>query len=251
MLTYGFIDTAPDPDPGYVSNDGSLPPVNGHKKPSPTEQPPTAPEDDLIVSDLESDLEPEELLSVYLRSKAVLYEKRPELSISLTKTAKGKKKRLAQPKETSSAGIAKMQSKLQRIESDVLFDQREADMQWENQRILLAREEAERRRLNLSQQPTPNSTTSANQDVNGQQSRKDSVSPEQVQEASVDGDSGDDSDNAFGDLFGSVTATEGAQPLSTTPATGSFGVGAIVIRDFGPSKGMEPRRVLEEACRAR
>lgn len=235
-------------------DDSDRPRAKGQKSaPESIQHPPTPPEDDIEVSDLGSDLEPEELLSVYLRSKRKLYEARPDNPKAFSKAKKGKKKQPTQQATTLAGvtpGIVKLQGKIQCIESDVLFDQREADLQWENQRLLLAREQAERRRLNLSRPATPMSTNMTSEVQENQETTEGPVADVSASAPTEDVDDGDDgNDDAFGNLFASVGTGDSDDTVPRTAETDN-GV-TVVIQDFGQTKGVEPRRVLEEACRAR
>ncbi|KAF2213674.1 hypothetical protein CERZMDRAFT_39467 [Cercospora zeae-maydis SCOH1-5] len=101
---------------------------------------------EIEVSDLDSDLEPDELLSVYLRTKAKLYTLNPQ-----SDNSKARKGKLGSTSGQRKKGLSehKLEQKLQRIEADVLFDKREADAHWAGQKIELARETAERKKFQL------------------------------------------------------------------------------------------------------
>lgn len=76
--------------------------------------------------------------------------------------------------------------------------------------------------------------------------------PESVSSSDSSSDESDDTDNdgAFGDLFASTTTNDDQR--HSLPDGGSTLVeNGVKIRDFGQYKGISPRRVLEEACRAR
>jgi ATP-dependent RNA helicase DHX29 len=65
-------------------------------------------------------------------------------------------------------------------------------------------------------------------------------------------ENGSDDDAALADLFASLPVNE-VDPLtgkSSTVINGSNGI-KVTIQDFGKWTGVNPTRVLEEACRAR
>lgn len=197
-------------------------------------------DDDLDVSEVESDMEPDELLSVYLRTKAKLYELNPAADT----TGKNKKA----PKTPSRGvnrplGERKLEQKLQKIEGDVLFDKREADYHWGAQKIELARNVAERKKLQLQSNPKSSSerTVSPAQQENAISDEAERLGQELLAET-ADGEDADLLSGMFDALPGvdqSASAEDGAASANVT------------VRDFGKLIGMNPKRVLEEACKAR
>lgn len=210
--------------------------------------------DDIEVSDLDSDMEPEELLSKYLSITVTLYELNPEVfTTSSSKSRAAWKKDNIKPSAagTRSPGVLKLQKRLQQIESDVLFDKREADAQWTWKRNQLAEEAAVRKKFQL-RQPDVGSKgqKEPNGDLNGV-TATDEVMKEAANTADLtmheDGDS--DSDSLLGGMFNSMPDE---LDNSQTAARASPGATIrIAIRDFGKSTGISPRRALEETCRAR
>ena len=219
---------------------------------APSEPASTSSQLNIEVSDLESDLEPDELLSQYLATKQKLYEIQPE--IFRKNDRNGSKKQntdsgMIQQSSTHPA-VMRLQQKLQRIEADLLFDDQEADSQWSRRVIELARDTADRRQLQL-----PPSTTPA------KVSRPPPPPPPPIvpaspaftdnSESSSD-ESGSDGDDALANLFASSSEHPPTSNPSLNPVTnGSDADQNIIIRDFGPSKGVTARRILDEACRAR
>lgn len=193
---------------------------------------------DVDVSDLDSDLEPDELVSKYLSTKARIVELEPE---SINPGARGSSKKKQTPVQlvAKSPAVIKLEQKLKRIENDVLFDQYEADSQWLLRRNQIAQENAQRRRLQLPQPPTPA--------MSSRTSSAPASSPESESTSETSDDESED-DNAFGDLFASSAEVSVEAPVTTKVTESETNV---QIRDFGQFKGISPRRVLEEACRAR
>lgn len=194
-------------------------------------------ENAIEVSDVDSDMEPDELLSAYLRTKERLFEINPEADGAPTK--KG------QPKSSSNGAVAyfsrarneqKLLAKLQKIQRDVLFDQREADAHWAVKRIDLARDAAERRKLQLDNSASAKHPSIATE-KNGGPNEDDGAGIEEPDESEM--------------LGGIFEALQGVTDHSTHGSTISGSDHNVTVRDFGGFAGIHPRRVLEEACRAR
>lgn len=207
---------------------------------------------DIPVSDLDSDMEPDELLSTYLRTKTRLYEINPLSQEPASKRGRGQRAKTG-PNGVSppSRGESKLHQKLQKIESDALFDQREADLQWAETQIELARAAAERKRLQLSGRPENGHLTdredadpTSEWQSNGVSKRAEKLGQELLEEAQ----SQDDVDL----LGGMFSALPGVSDSGNGPSTsGSSGVAEVTIRDFGRITGIGPKRILEEACKSR
>lgn len=194
---------------------------------------------DVSISDLDSDLEPEDVVPTYLKIKGKLFEIDPQLSDSLSR--KLNKKSRQTPKEQTPT-VRKLLSQLQQIESDALFDAREADDLWPSVRNKIAQERAVRRQqdaarpssaqdsqieqLVLPPKPDPNEPKSSPNTVDN------SVSDEE------------------GDLLGEMFSVAPDQKEAKEMVKGANN-GDILLRDFGKGSGMAPRRVLEEAVRSR
>ena len=202
---------------------------------------------DIAVSDVESDLEPDELLSTYMRTKARLYEVNPNATES-TQSKKGGKGSKA-TNSPAEAGEKKLQQKLQRIESDVLFDKRQADAEWASKRVELAREAADRRKLQLSDEDgnkNENKTSAGTGKAKGTAAAFDEA--ELMGQKLLQESEDMDGDDMLGGMFSAVPGvsepSEGVENLSDPSKP-------VTIRDFGRLTGINPKRALEEACRAR
>ncbi|KAK3109718.1 hypothetical protein LTR53_016724, partial [Teratosphaeriaceae sp. CCFEE 6253] len=205
---------------------------------------------DFDVSDVESDIEPDELMSVYLRTKARLFEVNSMLveDVHSKKKRTAKKERAALP-STKSNGERKLQQKLQKIEADVLFDQREADYQWNDKRLDLAREAADRRKLQLPQELTSESTGASQTGSSRPSASAISDEAERLgQEVLLQNEDEEESD-ILGGMFGALPDVE--QSAIGPVADGTPPQPDIKIRDFGRWTGMSPKRIVEEACKAR
>ena len=192
--------------------------------------------EDNDISDLESDLDPDESLETWLKTKIALFETDPSLAESLRKRSKASNKstlRLQNGLSHQTSRRAKtLAEKLQKIESDVLFDQHEADSRWAKHRIGLVK--------GLARIPRSEDTGSA-----GQEALDEARSTTDSSELLDNGEG-----NAFENLFASVPHDD-ASGVEAAPRDHSNGSERLLIRDFGKSKGVGPRRVLGEACQAR
>jgi ATP-dependent RNA helicase DHX29 len=139
--------------------------------------------------------------------------------------------------------------KIQKIESDVLFDQYVADQEWESKRIQLEKSSAAQRATNLSR-ITKEISSHPGDD---QEESEDEVSKQAAQMgAALLGESESDDDVALADLFASLPVNEidPSTGKTNTVLNGQNGV-KVVIQDFGKWTGVNPQRILEETCRSR
>ncbi|KAK0744735.1 P-loop containing nucleoside triphosphate hydrolase protein [Apiosordaria backusii] len=186
----------------------------------------------------DEDIEPDQLLPLYLETQAKLFEiRRPRQDAAKGKGAKGNT--TADPEE------ALCLAKLDKIEKDVLFDKYVAEQQWRANKIALEKEyaaaKAEAKNKQAEDEPAPAPTIESD-DINEEAER---IAAEILAEQ-------EDDDGALADLFASLPVNE-VDPLtgkSNTVMNGSDG-SKVTIRDFGKWTGVSPMRVLEEACRAR
>jgi ATP-dependent RNA helicase DHX29 len=202
----------------------------------------------------DSDIDPDELLPVYLKTKAQLFHLQPPKQAAAQLARQRKRDRPAAPKEntekpSTDPEVAKLQRKLERIAGDVLFDKYIADQQWEKQRIQLERDAAAQRNATFGGAPEriPHPAEVLDDSDNDEVSREAARIGAEV----LENDDSDD-DAAVAELFASLPVTE-VDPItgkSNVVVNSSDGT-KVTIRDFGKTTGMSPRRVLEEACKAR
>ncbi|KAK4205523.1 putative ATP-dependent RNA helicase [Triangularia verruculosa] len=186
----------------------------------------------------DEDIEPDQLLPLYLETQEKLFEiRRPRQD-----TAKGKGPR---GQTESDPDEALCLAKLDKIEKDVLFDKYVAEQQWRAKKIILEKEyaaaKAEAKKKQADEEPAP-APTAESDDINEEAER---IAAEILAEQ-------EDDDGALADLFASLPVNE-VDPLtgkSNTIMNGSDG-SKVTIRDFGKWTGVSPMRVLEEACRSR
>ncbi|KAG8532466.1 uncharacterized protein KY384_002343 [Bacidia gigantensis] len=188
------------------------------------------------ISDLPSDMEPEQLVDRYLQLQRRLFE----IDAKVVESRPGKINKNRVPNSTRnshnnvrpiSPKIKRLQAQIAKITSDILFDSERAQMLWESHYIELCQEKAARQRLDIDDHTQPDSPV------------KSRLPDEPV--------TTEDTESGVGDFFSSLPE------LSANPEDGSAlqttddGGRPIQIRDFGTWNGMAPRRVLEDACKAR
>lgn len=201
--------------------------------------------------DYDSDIDPDDLLPVYLESKEKLFHQKTATIGSKPLKSNGKRtndKGFSTRQAADDPETAKILRKLQKIEDDVLFDRYLADQQWNVRRIQLEKEAAARRNtaeaaMDISNCEDPPAPLDSDDEI--------SREAEAIGAAMLEEDGSDD-DGAIAELFASLPVNE-VDPLtgkSSTVINGLNGI-KITIRDFGKWTGINPTRVLEEACRAR
>jgi ATP-dependent RNA helicase DHX29 len=196
--------------------------------------------------DYDSDIDPDDLLPVYLEVKAKLFKLQQSPTNKVSIRPSGRSKSHSLPINLSAdPELAKLQRKIKKIEEDVLFDKYLAYQQWEIRRVQLERDAAARRNAPEESADSQDFETLVDSD--------DEVSREAAKiGAALLEESESDDDAGLTDLFASLPVNE-IDPLTgkmTTVVNGSDGV-KITIRDFGKWTGINPSRVLEEACRSR
>lgn len=184
-------------------------------------------------SESDSDTDPEALTTKYLTFKKRLYDLRPELADMLHKKSFKRAKQTANGTD-SNPRIAKLQRKIAAIESDILFDRDEAEFQWVETQKSLAKEAAERNRLHLG-----------DSQLQGDQSR----TLPALKTDSVDTDT--DADDLEVDMLADLFLSTGTESCATNTQATNLDDKIMTVRDFGKLSGLKPRRVLEDACKAR
>ncbi|KAK7416763.1 hypothetical protein QQX98_004955 [Neonectria punicea] len=192
-----------------------------------------------LVVTCDSDIEPDELESKYLETKAKLLE------LERGGTGVGKSRVVSADDELATA---KLEAKIRKIESDVLFDKFVADQKWRSERIILEKQFASIKKEIQSvvedsstlEEPVPEKTTG------------DGISDEAERiAAEILAQTSDDDDDDIGGLFASLPQTEvDATTGETRTVINSADGTKVVIQDYGKWTGFSPRRALEEACRS-
>ncbi|KAF5004351.1 hypothetical protein FDECE_9155 [Fusarium decemcellulare] len=199
---------------------------------------PSSPAKRLTVT-CDSDIEPDELVPKFLETKAKLLEHERGLH------------RLNQSQATESdeeLAVAKLEAKIRKIESDVLFDKYDAEQQWKAQKINLEKHFAVAKKVNQSQAEeisTPEEAALEKTDGDDINDEAERIAAEILAEANED-------DNDIGGLFASLPQNEvDANTGESRTVMNSPDGSRIAIRDFGKWTGVSPRRALEETCRSR
>ena len=198
-------------------------------------------------SDFDSDLEPHQQILRYLSLKSQIYDVNP----ALVDPTQRKPKRAGASICTIDGGekakmdrkVARLTAKLDKIKSDILFDREQAEIKWSQHWTQLVKERSERERLGIG------ITGEKGCHGKSQQDSESLASPSTVPESiSHELDTGDMFGELFSDLPNSATdsiiGTSNMKPANAASLT-------LVIRSFGKWNGISPRRVFEEACRAR
>lgn len=175
-----------------------------------------------VISDESDDNDPEQLIDKYLSAK-----------YDLLKNLLSRKGDL-QEGYASDGLTNRLQRRIQRIEGDILFDREEAMAQWNQLKKDL---EAEYARLNtLAMRQNREASTQAAAVNGAADSECETYKPSTKNDVTED------------DFFGGIFALNENhdQDNRAAPAV------TITVRDFGPlGAGVNPRKVLEDVCRAR
>ncbi|PNS15386.1 ATP-dependent RNA helicase DHX36 [Sphaceloma murrayae] len=198
---------------------------------------------DLLVSDSESDAEPERMLAKYVEYKLRLFEHDPTKFDDSRPVKKSAQHSSAQPGRGSKQETRLVQ-RLESMKSDPLFDLIGAEMAWRQKRAIAFQQHAERKRLGVAHQatsrPSEESPTLAN-------AAADAASQAEAMAADVLADDDEDDSGLFEGMF------DGPSDGPTTSAfqTPSDQTSNVITRSFNKISGTSPRRILEETCKAR
>ncbi|MCJ1397878.1 hypothetical protein MMC11_001074 [Xylographa trunciseda] len=206
-----------------------------------TEPPPKAPVSE-VVEDPDEDLEPHEILNRYLDLKTRVHERRPDLTQPTVRRGKGVKNKSAPAPvvEKADPETLKLLRRIRKIESDILFDLEEAREKWSDLRVTFMQRDAERRKLGITDETKTTSDNVATPTTDD----KDLIE--------TTGGTNPNADLALEDFFASLPepSTDNETGRNVMTVVSVDGV-SVTVRDFGKWSGVGPRRVLEEACRAR
>lgn len=195
-----------------------------------------------VVMEYESDIEADDLLPVYLETKAKLFHLLPARG-SADRGTKGKKGKQNGPPLDPEA--TKLMNKIKRIENDILFDKYVAEQEWQKKKIVLEKGAAAARAANggaAERVPHPAEDSDSEDDI--------MVQAAKMSKLMLDSDS-DDSDDGVADLFAQLPVTEVDANGNSIQVLNNADGTKVAIREFGKSVGIQPRRVLEEACKSR
>lgn len=191
-------------------------------------------------SGTESDVDPDTMTKRFIELQTRLYKIDPDFDTACSRDpriTKGKSQ-TNQIRRSHPPQVSKLLCKVERLKADILFDRYDAERQWKEKRIQLAQTAARRRKLQLDDSNQSGTNSSSKQGV-------DCTTADPLRESS--NDSGDDG--------GAEALGEFLSGLDDAGIPGSDVKGAqresLTVRDFGKWSGISPRRVLEEACKAR
>jgi ATP-dependent RNA helicase DHX29 len=252
-------DTPQDsPLPSGATTPRLLDPANGLKNGSAKSRSPRAASPRKIPITYDSDIEPDDLIPVYMETKASLFHlQRPKQGI---KPGRGPK--LGVPSGNTAIDTdpspndikeARLLAKADRIEQDPLFDRDLADQKWKAERVVLEREFAAAKKLEAEE---AQQAKEAKGDVESSDSvdSDDEIAKEAKRIAAeiLDQEISDE-DEAISDLFASLPVQEVDPSTGKTANVINGADGSkTFIRDFGKKwTGVSPTRALEETCRSR
>ena len=181
-----------------------------------------------------------------------IYKQDPKAIVTSTVKSKAGKAKGVGKQENLTPRVKRLLEKLHKIESDILFDQRDADDEWALIKINWDKEAARQRK----EEHLAKKQARAEQDESLAEDTQNDAEDvaRQADEATAGLLDGDDDDDIglLGKLFANLPQTEvdeatGASQMVTQDSSGV----RMIIKDFGKWTGVGPRRVLEEACRAR
>ena len=244
----GLADGAPDFEATLDSTHSDFKPSTLLCKTSPGHQSPLQESTPFSSeSDSDSDLEPSQQISRYLSLQSQIYDMNPALVDPNPKKPKragasiciiddGEKAQLDRK-------LARLTAKLDKIKSDILFDREQAEVKWAQLWTQLVEERAERERLGIRL------TGEKGYHGKSQHDSESLASPSTVLDSiSHELDTGD----MFGELFTDLPSSATDSIIGTSnPKPAGAASPTPVTRSFGKWNGISPRRVFEEACRAR
>lgn len=188
-------------------------------------------------SDIESDMDPDTMTDRYIELRTRLYQIKPD-------SGEERKPQNLLTDRTQPPQVSKLLRRLEQLQSDILFDRYEAEQKWTEKRNQLAQATAQRRKLQLDD---------ANRSGGGFSSKQkaETTTSDSVCETS-DEDEEDGGVGALGDFFSGLQDTTFLDNHGTLKSNGEDASRPLLtVRDFGKWTGISPRRVLEEACKAR
>jgi ATP-dependent RNA helicase DHX29 len=174
--------------------------------------------------------DPGSLVPRYVSLKSRIYKIQPSL-FNGSKVKKSKET-VSSGDSEAEAAVASLRRKLGRLEKDILFDEHLAEEKWQEELANLRIETAETWRQNLG---SPIS--------NGPAQRPPPIAKQDRPESEEENE-----DGLLGDMFSLEIENAGAEGPAQAPGETTT---VTKLRDFGRTTGVNPRRVLEDACKAR
>lgn len=217
----------------------------------------TSPRKQVITYD--SDIEPDDLVPIYLDTKAKLFAiQRPQQDGPKKGHKSGLQPQQPPPSATdppTDSETAKLLAKLDRIEKDPLFDAGLARMQWDPKRIDLERDYAADKKFKAESEASKAKGDRQRDDGTTQSGNAEDDDDEIVKEArriaaeilAQD----EEGDQGLADMFADLPTNEVDDDGKMTTVLNNTDGTKVTIKDFGKWSGISPTRVLEEACRSR
>ncbi|RCI08563.1 hypothetical protein L249_4778 [Ophiocordyceps polyrhachis-furcata BCC 54312] len=198
-----------------------------------------------VTVTFDDDIEPEDLVPEYVATMSQL------LLLSRGRVPDNTEQHQDQADDDSSLETAKLEAKLRKIEGDILFDKDVAEQLWKAERVVLEKQLAATRRHNQNAAREKPKTSPPAADVKPLEDDNVAAEAERMA-AEILADNADDGFDGVVGLFESLPQNEvDAQTGKTQTVINSSGGTRVEIRDFGDWSGIQPRRILEEACRSR
>lgn len=195
------------------------------------------------IATFDGEIEPEDLIPEYVATKKKLLElsrteKKGPQSKSTTQQAKDN--------EIDST-VAYLESKMKKIESDVLFDKFLAEQEWKKEKVVLEKQLAMARK-----NPVVDSDSQLQSEDPASEATEDddiaAIAEKMAKDILAENAEDDDIVGLFESLPQSeVDPTTGKLQTVVNSSDGT----KLIIREFSKWTGISPKRVLEEACRSR
>lgn len=187
--------------------------------------------------DWDSDLEPDQMIEKYLSLRTRRFHLEPQVEKKVGKTFRGSTNPPGKPVRLSKR-LDRIDTKLAKLKSDILFDEYDAEIRWNSAQAQLNEQAAERRRMGIAREHDASGTLRS--------------ALRQSQQCTPPESPNRHSDDLLGELFSSLPSTENLiagehDGLKSTDSAGQ----EIQIKDYGSWNGISPRRVLEEVCKSR
>lgn len=252
-------DTPQDsPLPSGATTPRLLEPTNGLKNGSAKSRSPGAASPRKIAITYDSDIEPDDLIPVYMETKASLFQlQRPKQGIKSGRAPKvgvpnGNPATNTDDPSPNDIKEARLLAKVDRIEQDPLFDKDLADHKWKAERVVLEREFAAAKKQEAEEAQL---AKEARGDVNSDDDDSDDEIAKEAEKIALEilNQDNSDEDESISDLFASLPVQE-VDPSTgkTTNVINGADGSKTFIRDFGKKwTGVSPSRALEETCRSR
>lgn len=177
--------------------------------------------------------DPEALIPRFIELRTRLYNLDPDIFSKAKKPMKNLAFESAKGPQVN-RDIAKVKAKLSSLENDVLFDLRRAEEEWNEKLCELWRTRGETLQKAMNSEPQVSSSRQAK-------------SMDTADKVSKSSDQESDGEDMLGDMF----SVESQPPADDVPAEGILGNTMIKSRNFGKASGLNPRKILEDTCRAR